>query len=53
MFDIVCNCVMFALLVSGGGGQGGVCISKQAFDCQLRRSEAFPLEFRDEDEKEV
>lgn len=46
VFDIVCNCVMFALLVSGG-----VCISKQAFDCQLRRSEAFPLEFRETKKK--
>lgn len=40
MFDIVCNCVMFALLVSEG-----VCISKQAFDCQLWKGEAFLVEF--------
>lgn len=29
VFDIVCNCVMFTLLISEGA-----CISKQAFDCR-------------------
>lgn len=36
VFDIVCNCVMLTLLVSGGGW-----IGKQAFDCRLWRGEAF------------
>lgn len=36
VFDIVCNCVMFTLLVSEG-----VCIGKQAFDCWLWRGEEF------------
>lgn len=36
VFDIVCNCVMFTLLVSEGA-----CISKQAFDCQLWWGEGF------------
>lgn len=42
VFDIVCNCVMFTLLVSER-----VCISKQAFDCQLWWGEAFLSEFNE------
>lgn len=38
VFDIVCNCVMFTLLVSEGA-----CISKQAFDCQARWGQGIPF----------
>ncbi len=42
VFDIVCNCVMFTLLVSEGA-----CIGKQAFDCRLWRGEAFLWAFNE------
>lgn len=38
VFDIVCNCVMFTLLVSEGA-----CISKQPFDCRLWSGWSIPF----------